>query len=492
MQEFPAPVLPHASQALTEVSRPSTLREVATSSTETEEESPIEEPPDPVLHQATQPPPPIPRQPTASKAISSPETEGSPVEGFVPLKLRLASRLPKRVSWGVSTTTSSSPEVERSPVIRQSTRLPTRVSWQSSVRESMATTSSPSEPEAETKTQVTQEAEESFTESTTTENTAIPSRKPTVVSRKQTRVWVEPQRRMDIETADFVRWASGRISRPPARIAAPQTPVLVQRDVEAEREPEPVPESIAEPDPPVKDLPGAWPASTCSSSEATPGAAVPLVVLVQREEDTGLASDSEHSSVLNDPLAAYDVYRGAASSEEVQRRDFAPLAQDETVASSSSPPSAFERQPTAQRSESPPDVSTIKRQPTTPIPHSRASRAPTTTLPRLPTHRTLHRRLSPARIPRILTIPPPQARKLSSAAPGIVAPPTPLSTIPIQPHKKMKIKKPANYPPEHQYPPAPAYPMRETPGWTRPDGQTPPLREKKSSLKGKGNGGWLG
>ncbi|KAG9187857.1 hypothetical protein G6011_05728 [Alternaria panax] len=86
-------------------------------------------------------------------------------------------------------------------------------------------------------------------------------------------------------------------------------------------------------------------------------------------------------------------------------------------------------------------------------------------------------------------------RRRSSAAPGITAPsPETISKdmeIGVQSKSPKKTpKKGANYPPEQQYPPAPAYPIRETPSWTKPDTQTPspkPAAEIPTKRRG-----WLG
>ncbi|KAI4653938.1 hypothetical protein J4E93_001706 [Alternaria ventricosa] len=85
-------------------------------------------------------------------------------------------------------------------------------------------------------------------------------------------------------------------------------------------------------------------------------------------------------------------------------------------------------------------------------------------------------------------------RRRSSAAPGITASPpqTILEGIEVGAQTKSPTKKPkqgANYPPEQQYPPAPAYPIRETPSWTKPDTRTPSPKVKAETPPKKG--GWL-
>ena len=85
-------------------------------------------------------------------------------------------------------------------------------------------------------------------------------------------------------------------------------------------------------------------------------------------------------------------------------------------------------------------------------------------------------------------------RRRSSAAPGITASPpqTILEGIEVGAQTKSPTKKPkqgANYPPEQQYPPAPAYTLRETPSWTKPDTRTPSPKVKAETPPKKGR--WL-
>ncbi|KAI4620551.1 uncharacterized protein J4E87_007239 [Alternaria ethzedia] len=85
-------------------------------------------------------------------------------------------------------------------------------------------------------------------------------------------------------------------------------------------------------------------------------------------------------------------------------------------------------------------------------------------------------------------------RRRSSAAPGITASPpqTILEGIEVGAQTKSPTKKRkqgANYPPEQQYPPAPAYPLRETPSWTKPDTRTPSPKVKAESPPKRR--GWL-
>jgi hypothetical protein len=81
-----------------------------------------------------------------------------------------------------------------------------------------------------------------------------------------------------------------------------------------------------------------------------------------------------------------------------------------------------------------------------------------------------------------------------SAAPGITAPPPEMISeqmkVGVQSRSpKQKPKKGTNYSPEQQYPPAPAYPLRETPSWTKTDTRTPLPKPKIESPPKKR--GWL-
>ncbi|KAF2007423.1 hypothetical protein P154DRAFT_529044 [Amniculicola lignicola CBS 123094] len=75
---------------------------------------------------------------------------------------------------------------------------------------------------------------------------------------------------------------------------------------------------------------------------------------------------------------------------------------------------------------------------------------------------------------------PSQSERKFSSAPGIVAPPVDAVQRDIQPvvGRPPKARKPVNYPPEEQDPPAPAYPTRDTPMWIKPDVHEPPSKLK--------------
>ncbi|CAN9308407.1 unnamed protein product [Alternaria alternata] len=86
-------------------------------------------------------------------------------------------------------------------------------------------------------------------------------------------------------------------------------------------------------------------------------------------------------------------------------------------------------------------------------------------------------------------------RRRSSAAPGITTLPPEMINgqmkVGMQSRSpKQKPKKGAKYSPEQQYPAAPAYPLRETPSWTKPDTRTPSPKPKVESPPKKR--GWLG
>jgi hypothetical protein len=87
-----------------------------------------------------------------------------------------------------------------------------------------------------------------------------------------------------------------------------------------------------------------------------------------------------------------------------------------------------------------------------------------------------------------LDFPPPRSERprTISIAPGIEVPPPKLVQGATKPRgtATRPRKKLINYPPDQQHPAAPAYPIRETPSWTRPDICTPPPKPK-AELKRK-------
>ncbi|KAF2270858.1 hypothetical protein CC78DRAFT_4766 [Lojkania enalia] len=110
-----------------------------------------------------------------------------------------------------------------------------------------------------------------------------------------------------------------------------------------------------------------------------------------------------------------------------------------------------------------------------------------------------HRKISKLSTPRAtneLTPSPANYRKLSSA-PGIVAPPVQVLQHNMKPANPIvKPRDKVYVPPKQQYPPAPPYPVRDTPPWTQPD-LYEPLKETKAqpgirSKRKKGIFAWAG
>jgi hypothetical protein len=259
---------------------------------------------------------------------------------------------------------------------------------------------------------------------------------------------------------------------------------------------------------------------------------------VTRKTTTLAALDVYHGSPASSILGApRDPSHAPTPSEEIRSRrqstaeDISPIEKSVRIQdgpqSSYSPPtrvysrqpsfSAPERSPTAPVNEAelvPNDtlaapVTRIAERPTLPaegIPDqepSRLDRPPTVYLTRDPQSLTppLERvaTTAPERrqstIPRVLTVPVEKQRKPHSAAPGIVAPPTqyvPKRMMPTT--RKAKSRKSTygvNLPPDQQRPPAPEYPVRDTPTWTKPDKHTPPPKHKEEP-KTKTKRGFLG
>ncbi|KAF1838540.1 hypothetical protein BDW02DRAFT_644558 [Decorospora gaudefroyi] len=331
-------------------------------------------------------------------------------------------------------------------------------------------------------------------------------------------------------------------------VAVTQASILVQRDVELEFVPQ---EPVAKTAPTEllmhkERLPGAWPASTYASPEATPPGTVIKVVELQPTQGTVIESDFSHPSLFDEPLASHNVYHATpakasedsfeAASPEVRRipvesEPVSKLQEDLAAISLSSSPSTLSsqesgdpapvRQPSVRRHRGEPALElkvkrrTRKPKPTTlleAVPEDQPDQFDTapnaglaheleslaalvvqkeTEAPPERSHRAKPRRIraSPeidVRVPRVLTVPPAKDARRISAAPGIVAPPPETIKKDMEigarslapPKKRRKI---VNYPPDQQYPPAPAWPQRETPSWTKPDTHTPPPRPKAES-----------
>ncbi|KAJ4358558.1 uncharacterized protein N0V89_003142 [Didymosphaeria variabile] len=253
-----------------------------------------------------------------------------------------------------------------------------------------------------------------------------------------------------------------------------------------------------------------------------------------------ISSPSTQSSVLNEPLAVLDVYHGhpapsildspqepiraPARNERIRSRrqlTVGDVPLDEKTVRIQDEPTAFYTPPAICSRQ--PSISTPERQPTAP-PHE-AEHAPNETLA-APVIRIAERRTVLAEeildqesgrldrpltaelsrhpqsfepplervatavprkqrntIPRVLAVSVEKQRKPSSAAPGIFAPPTQYAPKKMTPTaRKGKSKIPVygvNLPPDQQRPPAPEYPVRDTPTWTKPDTHTPPPKPKE-------------
>lgn len=227
--------------------------------------------------------------------------------------------------------------------------------------------------------------------------------------------------------------------------------------------------------------------------------------------------DSTHLSVLDEPLAAYDVYHASPEvvsdslPEEVAREEL-PVAHPLLP-----PPAPLTRESTTQAPSHHLDLLramgryspmtgnsaelVLARKPTllvqnmgvdseiTGAPVSRrVSRSITPVPPRLDRRKTCVSPSANHRTQQAFTVPSnhtERQREASIAAPGIVnAPPQLRQTCLKSTAVQMKSrKKTVNYPPERQYPPAPPYPVRDTPTWTRPDTHAPPPKPKAAATK---------
>lgn len=424
-----------------------------------------------------------------------------------------------------------------SQVSRQPTRAPTQ-------REVLENNSSPAvEQPLEPVSRAAEVSTESSIESTETEELADLQRQPTVVSPKVMRVpTLLPAELPEEEPAPLPRRATTRVSRQPTRAVTTLFEPSFRRDVQPDEEAEGTRlEADEEP------ISAPRRATTRVSRQPTRVTTAPFEPAVQRgvrpdqetTHDTVVEPDSSHLSVLDEPLAAYDVYHALPEvvpdvvPEEVPRPvSKMPTRKDSVVrvqekSSVTHPPTsplapssrhATTLAPTPQstmakeaEAEVPVDADTterIERAPTMPAQEpapepDRIDRAPTadlyqdpapalvlrdveTTPPGSPKVERQKTRFSPEvdeRAPQVLKSPSSpieRERKASTAALGIVAPPPQLvqrDRKPTEVEKKSRKKLP-NYPPERQYPPAPAYPVRDTPGWTKPDTYTPPPKSR--------------
>ncbi|KAF3042495.1 hypothetical protein E8E11_003568 [Didymella keratinophila] len=425
----------------------------------------------------------------------------------------------------------------------QITRQPTRVSTQ---REVLADETSPADEEVfQAVTRAAEISTGSSSEVVEPKEVADLVRQPTAMSRKPTRIPTQPPTKWpDEELALLPRRATTRISCQPTRATTTVFEPLVQRDAQPEED---VEELRVEANDEITSVPRR--ATTRVSRQPTRVATAPFGPPVQRDVQadpvdapaTVAEPDSSHSSILDEPLAAYDVYHALPEAvpdvvaEEAPRpvsrmptrKDSVVRVQEEPSAtnppasapplpSRSAPTRAPTRKPTmvatdsetsvhmssAERTERAPTIAALELIPKAVLEPDRIEKAPTVVpsqelVPLVrrdaktsPTESPKIGRQKTRFSPKIDEHPPPgltppssaleRDRKPSTAAPGIVAPPPPLiqrdrkpTDVERKPRKKMY-----NYPPEQQYPPAPAYPVRDTPAWTKPDTYTPPPKPK--------------
>ena len=432
-------------------------------------------------------------------------TQALDAELSTPLSRRSTKDRPRQPSqW--STEALKDEELPPTAVSRQITELSRRPTRQSTV--ALRPTTVRGETPAT-------EQETSAIEETPAPITRLATRKPTRVSRQPTATDRTPS--IAIQSRQPTRRPTG----------SEESPFLgVGRMVESESEPgddEPVPLQgpalLPQEDQPLIDLheeptmpsrTATQRAPTAISRQPTRASTAPDEGLVQRsavDHEPTAERDSAHSSLLDEPLAAYDVYNALPA-----------IAPEPPV-------NASDQQPEEKPSSKTPQVvetmqRVVEREPTMPaeeIPEqepSRNDRSPTALLSRdpeslapplvqrdvdaepaeSPVPERQNTRFDPKvddRVPRILTVPSERPRRVS-VAPGIEAPPPELvqrNLMPTGSEKKPRKKAP-NYPPDQQHPVAPPYPSRVTPAWTKPDTYTPlkprvePERKQKRRLLG--------
>ncbi|CBX94975.1 hypothetical protein IAQ61_008416 [Plenodomus lingam] len=384
---------------------------------------------------------------------------------------------------GESLVEESPAEESPAPATRKASRQPTQISRKSTVRDDLPTEVPSRQPTQSSRT--------------TTFRVGSPSKLTTVGTLAETssESKIDSDARVTESSRAFVDEDRVKVTRNPTRVPT-KRPTYIEDDQEASvrlestrtsRQPTRVP--IASTQYPVQS-------ALDSDSEI---------------EKTPELDSEEHpirSSSLGDPLAAYDVYRGALvqSPDHLSDEPLPAVRRTTTVHRPvadypPSPPPTPPRQQTITSSH-PEQRSIIAVEEIPEEEPGRVDRAPTADLSRDPesfAHSLARKevetpvtepprtdrqriRIDPQvdeRVPRVLTVPRERDRRRSSAAPGIVAPAPEGLPSPIKPTPPAhKSKRVANYPPEHQYPPAPAYPHRETPSWTRPDTQTSPPKPR--------------
>ncbi|KAF2109687.1 hypothetical protein BDV96DRAFT_585171 [Lophiotrema nucula] len=331
-----------------------------------------------------------------------------------------------------------------------------------------------------------------------------PSRQPTTsLSRKPTRVSTE----RTLDTEEYIvptpRRTTSRVSRQPTRVPTSSPQGLVQRIADIDEE-------------------------------------------APEEKPPPSSSSSEHSPILDQPLAALDVYKGTPAFPNERGSDDSPTAKDSEQEDSRQPnrvptrrESITERrtsipvdpteppekadsvhnEPTAPRMAfRQPTLTAPQRQPTTMIseediapgtplraetrqvPVERHQTMPSEEIPEQEPGRVVRRPTSdlsrepaslappedediPTVLPliRVADVPDESVRqRRASSAPGIVAPPVQALNQEMKPAQRPpKSRKVVSVPPEEQYPPAPPYPVRDTPTWTRPDAHILPPKPKR-------------
>jgi hypothetical protein len=207
-------------------------------------------------------------------------------------------------------------------------------------------------------------------------------------------------------------------------------------------------------------------------------------------------SDSRHPSLLDEPLAAYDIYNALPGLDIAtpERRTTlsesdSKLALDPPAVSVAANP--LEEQEPRTRADDVVDNGVALRAQTMTPPMSGQSQPSDPVLPYQGTQagpkepsipdkrKTSVNSADDHHLSTALAARPaqPQRSRNVSVAPGIeVALPVALK----DPEPTVSVDRPRNngqnYPPDQQHPPAPPYPARETPSWTKPDTSAPPLR----------------
>jgi hypothetical protein len=207
-------------------------------------------------------------------------------------------------------------------------------------------------------------------------------------------------------------------------------------------------------------------------------------------------SDSRHPSLLDEPLAAYDIYNALPGPDIATPERRTTLSQPDSKLALDTPAvsgaaNPLEEQEPRTRADDVVDNGVALRAQTMTPPMSGQSQPSDSVLPHQGTeagpkepstpdkrktsvnsadddHPSTALAARPAQ---------PQRSRNVSVAPGIevalpVARKDPEPTVPVdRPRNNGQ-----NYPPDQQHPPAPPYPARETPSWTKPDTSAPPLR----------------